>query len=450
MASKDKLIFICSKCDAQFPRWLGQCSECGSWGTVVQVSEGLSETKKKRLSSLAGETVSFSDIKAQNFFRISTRIQELDRVLGGGIVPGSLVLLGGEPGIGKSTLVLQIVCSQAFGDGGILYVSGEESCEQIKMRIDRLGLNDEHLSFLGETNIEVICGTIEKNKPKIAIIDSIQTMFFSGLPSEAGSVNQVRACTSKILEVAKRNNIPIFITGHVTKEGMVAGPKTLEHLVDTVLYLEGDPYHQFRLLRAIKNRFGATNEVGVFEMQDSGLKEVLNPSQIFLNNNNESLAGNVIAIILEGTRPFLVEVQALVNKTCFGYPQRRSNGFDLNRLQLLAAVLNRRANLNLGAMDIHLNIVGGIKVEEPAIDLAVCAAIVSAYQNKPFSRDMAFVGEVGLGGEIRSVNSLEQRINEATKIGIKKVFLPASKIDKKKFKIELVELKNIRDLMKIW
>ncbi len=460
MALKNKLIFICSKCEAQFPRWLGQCSECGSWGTVMQVSEDSSETKKKKLSSLASEAISFSGIKAQNFIRIQTQIKELDCVLGGGIVPGSLILLGGEPGIGKSTLVLQIVCGRAFNDNDdvALYVSGEESCEQIKMRIDRLGLNDEHLSFLGETNIEVICGTIEKNKPKIAIIDSIQTMFFSGLPSEAGSINQVRACTSKILEVAKRNNIPIFITGHVTKEGMVAGPKTLEHLVDTVLYLEGDPYHQFRLLRAIKNRFGATNEVGVFEMQDSGLKEVLNPSQVFLNNNNELLPGNVIAIILEGTRPFLVEVQALVNKTCFGYPQRRSNGFDLNRLQLLAAVLNRRANLNLGAMDIHLNIVGGIKVEEPAIDLAVCAAIISAYQNKPFSRDMAFVGEVGLGGEIRSVNSLEQRINEATKIGIKKVFLPASpsqgglasKIDKKKFKTELVELKNIRDLMKIW
>jgi DNA repair protein RadA/Sms len=369
-------------------------------------------------------------------------------VLGGGIVPGSLVLLGGEPGIGKSTLVLQL--AERLAKQSVLYVSGEESAEQIKMRLDRLKLPSVNLKFLGETDIEVVCATIEKTKPILAIVDSIQTIWFSNLPSEAGSVNQVRACTAKLLETAKRTHIPIIIIGHITKEGLVAGPKTLEHLVDTVLYLEGDPFHNFRLLRAVKNRFGATNEVGVFDMRENGLVEVKNPSEVFLASRDMNLAGVMVGAILEGTRAFLVEVQALVAQTHFGYPQRRSIGFDLNRLQLITAILSRRCGVNLGNYDVHLNIAGGITVREPAADLPVCLAIISAFKNKPINSNTVACGEVGLGAEVRPVSNLEKRIREAEKLGFEKIFVPRYEREVAQSKIKIIQIKNLNDIFGIW
>lgn len=443
--SKIKTIFVCSKCDAQFPKWLGQCSECGSWGTVQEASERIFEKKNVQIS--AGEVINFQDVKGREFPRTKTGLGELDRVLGGGIVAGSLILLGGEPGIGKSTLVLQLAAKLG---NSVLYISGEESAEQIKMRLDRLKIPPTNLKFLGETDIEVICATIEKIKPSLAIVDSIQTVWFSNLPSEAGNVNQIKACTAKLMEVAKRTGVPTVIIGHVTKEGFVAGPKTLEHLVDTVLYLEGDQFHNFRILRAVKNRFGATNEVGVFDMREGGLIEIKNPSEIFLASRDKDLPGVVVGAIVEGTRAFLVEVQALVSQTNFGYPQRRSIGFDNNRLQLITAILSRRCGLGLGNYDVHINIAGGIEVEEPAVDLPICLAIISAFKNKPFDAKMAACGEVGLGAEIRPVNNLDKRIKEAERLGFEKIIIP--QLDKKitSAKIQIIQAKNLNDIIKIW
>ncbi|MDD2647156.1 MAG: DNA repair protein RadA [Patescibacteria group bacterium] len=445
-SNKLKIIFNCSKCDAQFPKWFGQCPECGSWGTLQEMVE--KQTRAKSLNVSAGDVIDFEEVKGREFPRTKTGLEELDRVLGGGIVPGSLILLGGEPGIGKSTLVLQLAAKLA--NNSILYISGEESAEQIKMRLDRLKLPTTNLKFLGETDIEVICATIEKVKPSLAIIDSIQTIWFSNLPSEAGNVNQIKACTAKLLETAKKNNVPTVIIGHVTKEGFVAGPKTLEHLVDTVLYLEGDQFHNFRLLRAVKNRFGATNEVGVFDMREGGLIEVKNPSEIFLASRDKDLPGVVVGAIVEGTRSFLVEVQALVTQTHFGYPQRRSIGFDNNRLQLITAILSRRCGINLGNYDVHINIAGGIDIREPAVDLPVCLSIISAFKNKPFDPKIAACGEVGLGAEVRPINSIEKRIKEAERLGFNKILVPRSDLKSINRKIEIIQIKNLNDAMKLW
>jgi len=455
---KFKKIYVCSKCDAQFPKWFGQCPECGSWGTLEEREVKSQKSKVKSIAEI-GEVLEFEKVKAEDFPRIKTKIEELDRVLGGGVVPGGVILLGGEPGIGKSTLVLQIAerilnsksetPNPKKIQNSVLYVSGEESAEQVKMRFDRLGVMAKNLKFLGETNIETICATIEKEKPTLAIIDSIQTMSSADFPSEAGSVNQVRTSTIKLLEVAKKEKIPILITAHVTKEGIIAGPKTLEHLVDTVCYLEGDSYHQFRLLRTAKNRFGSTNEVGVFEMKSNGLIEVKNPSEAFLSQREEKNPGSVVAAILAGGRSFLVEVQALVAKTSFGYPQRRTLGLDFNRVQLLIAVLSRRLGFPLGNYDIHLNVVGGIEVKEPAIDLAVCLAIVSAYKNKALESGLVVFGEVGLGGEIRTVSQEEKRIKEAEKLGFRKIIKPVSKSKVKSQKLKIIEVKNLEEVLKI-
>jgi len=406
-----------------------------------------SENQKTRESEKMpmGRVINFNEVTGKDFARIKTGINELDQVLGGGIVPGSLILLGGEPGIGKSTLVAQMAA--VAKNGNTLYVSGEESAEQIKMRLDRLALKTSSLQFLGETNIDMICRTIEKLKPVMAIIDSIQTMATPDLPSEAGSVNQVRACTVKLLEVAKKNNIPIFIIGHVTKEGQVAGPKTLEHLVDTVLYLEGDRFHAYRLLRTVKNRFGGTDEVGIFEMQSGGLQEVKNPSAIFLEERDEEIAGSATTCVIEGSRPLLVEIQSLVSRTYFGYPQRRSGGFDLNRLQLLLAVLGKRAGINLGTHDVHLNVAGGYKIQEPACDLAVVLAVASAFKNKPLPREMLAFGEVGLGGEVRAAGQIEKRINEAEKMGFKEILAPNFK-QPVKGQIKITKIKNIAEAIR--
>lgn len=442
MSKVSKIIYVCSKCDAQFPRWLGQCPECGSWGTIEKQLENV--VLKEKMELPVGKMIEFDKVMGKDVERLKTGIGEFDQVLGGGIVPGSLILLGGEPGIGKSTLVLQII--EKFSQD-TLYVSGEESAEQIKMRLDRLNLNSKNSKFLGETNIETICATLEKHKPKIAIVDSIQTMSFSGLPSEAGSVNQVRACTVKLLEVSKKNKIAIFIVGHVTKEGLVAGPKTLEHLVDCVIYLEGDRYHELRLLRTIKNRFGSTNEVGVFEMTETGLKEIKNPSQAFLEGREENRPGSIITVVMQGNRPFLIEVQALLTRTSYSYPQRRSTGFDFNRLQLLIAVLTKICGLNLSNLDVFINIAGGIKIEEPACDLAICLAITSAYKDKIVPQNLVAFGEIGLGGEIRAVSQMERRLIEINKLGFKKVLLPKNKT-KNTNGLEIIEVKNLKEALK--
>lgn len=465
-------IYECSKCGAQFSKWAGRCLECGAWGSLCE-TEKLKNGKMKKLETPPAPVINFNEITGKDFERIKTGIGELDQVLGGGIVPGSLILLGGEPGIGKSTLVAQLAASaivrspstalrinsatkqslkiatppSAARNDKTLYISGEESAEQIKMRLDRLGLKTNSLQFLGETNIETICSTIEKLKPHLAIVDSIQTMATSELPSEAGSINQVRACTVKLLETAKKNNIPIFIIGHVTKEGQVAGPKTLEHLVDTVLYLEGERFHSYRLLRAVKNRFGRTDEVGIFEMTGSGLAEVKNPSAIFLEERDENIAGSAVTCVVEGSRPLLVEIQSLVTRTYFGYPQRRSSGFDLNRLQLLLAVLSRRAGINLGMHDVHLNVAGGYRIAEPACDLAAVLAIASAFKNKPLPKEMITFGEIGLGGEVRTTSQIEKRINEAEKMGFKTFLTPNFKSPISS-KIKIIKVKNLVEALK--
>lgn len=444
---KIQTLYICSKCGSQFPKWSGRCLECGAWGSL----EKQTVDKNKEISQAdisPAKTLDFEEIQAKDHPRIETNISEFDRVLGGGLVPGSLILIGGEPGIGKSTLVLQITEKIKEGKNEILYVSGEESAQQIKMRMERLNIKPQALKFLGETDINTICSTVSQTKPSLVIVDSIQTMYSPDLPSEAGSVNQVRVCTVKLLECAKKNNIPIIIIGHVTKEGMVAGPKALEHLVDTVLYLEGDQYHAYRILRTVKNRFGSTNEVGIFDMQKKGLIEVKNPSDVFISEREENIPGTAISSVMEGSRAFLVEIQALISKTVFGYPQRKSSGFDLNRLQLLTAVLGKRVGFNLSLYDIHLNVVGGIKIQEPAVDLAVASAIASTFKNKPIDPELAIIGEVGLGGEVRSTNQLEKRILEAEKMGFKRIIIPRSR-QTIKSKIEMYPVKNISQAIEI-
>ncbi|MFH1286419.1 MAG: DNA repair protein RadA [Candidatus Magasanikbacteria bacterium] len=438
-------LFFCSKCDAQFQKWTGRCLECGAWGTLEQkAKEKFRKTNREEIPH-DFQTKKISEIASDSTTRVQTNLSELDRVLGGGIVPGSLILLGGEPGIGKSTLSLQL----ASIVNNTLYISGEESIGQIKLRADRLHITAPSLDLGNETNIETICAAIKKQKPTLAVIDSMQTMWSADVSGEPGNVTQIRACTTKLLETAKTNHIAICLIGHVTKDGSVAGPKTLEHLVDTVLYLEGDRYHSYRILRAVKNRFGSTDEVGIFEMTGTGLREVLNPSAGFLEERGENTPGSVITCLLEGTRSLLVEVQALVNKTSFGYPVRKASGFDLNRLHVLVAVLQKRAGLNLSQYDIHLNVVGGMKANEPAADLAVCLAIASSFKNKALGKDLAVFGEVGLGGEVRTVHQTEKRIKECQNLGMKRIILGKNqKTDFKNLQSRLIQVKNIEELIK--
>ena len=422
--------------------------ECGAWGTLSQC---VADTQKKVGPTAApAHAIPFSEISHEDVPRRSTGIAEVDQVLGGGIVPGSLILLGGEPGIGKSTILGQIACALS---APVIYCSGEESAQQVKMRFDRLGSGSvlrsksvpDPLLFIGETQCEKICAALRKHKPALAIVDSIQTIASSDVPSEAGSIAQVRACTVKLLEVAKQDNIPIILTGHVTKEGGVAGPKTLEHLVDTVLYLEGDASQYFRLLKTVKNRFGSTNEIGVFEMTGAGLVEVSNPSELFLSSESERAAGTATTCVVEGSRAFLVPIQALTSKTYFGYPVRKSIGVDANRLQLLVAVLSKRLGVNLGDQDIHVNVVGGLKIAEPAADLAVCASILSSYKNKPLEKGSVFFGEVGLTGEVRPVSHTEKRLKEAEKLGFTIAYIP-KQTKKLSSTLQLIEVKNLKDL----
>ena len=428
MAKGKKTVFFCQNCGHEESKWLGQCPACKEWNTFVEekvtVSRGstsaASEAGKERVSKV----VTLSSVSVEEDERIRTGIAELDRVLGGGIVQGSLVLVGGDPGIGKSTLLLQ-VC-QRLSDAGknVLYISGEESGKQIKLRANRMGTFSEHLYLLCETNLELIRQTIERQKPDMVVIDSIQTMYNEEVSSAPGSVSQVRESTNILMQLAKGMNISIFIVGHVTKEGTVAGPRVLEHMVDTVLYFEGDRHASYRILRGVKNRFGSTNEIGVFEMRKEGLVEVENPSEFMLSGRPEHASGSVVACAMEGTRPILMEIQALVCRSNFGMPRRTAAGLDYNRVNLLMAVLEKRAGLPLSNYDAYVNIAGGIRMTEPAADLGIVMAIASSYKNRPVPEDAIVFGEVGLSGEVRAVTMPEQRVAEARKLGFKTCIIP--------------------------
>lgn len=448
--SKEAILFACNGCDAQYQKWIGRCLECGKWGTITEIENAKSNKQISKNKTPGTKTQTLQDISGKDIARKMTHMPEFDRVLGGGIVPGSLILLGGEPGIGKSTLTIQLASALA----NTLYISGEESVEQVKLRADRLGITSTTLKLANETNAEIICATIEQEKPSIAIIDSIQTISSKEVAGEPGNVTQIRACTALLLDCAKRNNIAVCIIGHVTKDGTVAGPRTLEHLVDTVLYLEGERYHSYRVLRAVKNRFGATDEVGMFEMTEEGLKDVVNASALLLQERGENAPGSIITCLMEGTRPILIEIQALVNKTAFGYPVRKASGFDLNRVHVLAAVLEKRAGLQLSQYDIHINVVGGIKANEPAVDLAVCLAITGSYKDKALGKDLAVFGEVGLGGEVRSVSHAERRIKECEAMGMNKIITAKNTRNTgainraaSQKNIKVISVNNIQDLI---
>ena len=430
-------IFTCTKCGAQAPKWSGRCGECGAWGTMVEetITKNQTGPRQQLSNNKPAQLIKWHELPNKPVARYATHLSEVDRVLGGGLVPGSLILLSGEPGCGKSTLVAQI--AQALDSQlSIIYISGEESAQQVKMRLDRLNYQPQKMTFASETNAETIVATAIKYKPQLLIIDSIQTVYSDEVPSEPGSVNQIKACTIKFLELAKEYNITIILIGHLTKEGVVAGPKTLEHLVDTVIYLENEPQHSYSLIRASKNRFGSTNEVGLLEMTGHGFRQLEKTTGLFIQPL-QGASGSAISCLMEGSRPFLLEVQALVSKTYFGYPQRKAIGFDSNRLQILTTVLSKQTKINLADQDVIVSVAGGLKINETALDLAVCAAIASSYYNQPLPNKTLFLGEVGLAGEIRPIGKLEMRLKEAIKIGIDQVFLPAqAKITSSKMKIK--------------
>ncbi|CYW33251.1 DNA repair protein RadA [Streptococcus suis] len=426
--AKKKTTFVCQSCEYHSPKYLGRCPNCGSWSSFVEEVE-VAEVKNERVSLTGEKTrpMKLNEVSSIQVARTKTNMEEFNRVLGGGVVPGSLVLIGGDPGIGKSTLLLQ-VSTQLSTIGTVLYVSGEESAQQIKLRAERLGDIDSEFYLYAETNMQSIRTEIEKIKPDFLIIDSIQTIMSPDISSVQGSVSQVREVTNELMQIAKTNNIATFIVGHMTKEGTLAGPRTLEHMVDTVLYFEGERQHTFRILRAVKNRFGSTNEIGIFEMQSQGLVEVLNPSEVFLEERLEGATGSAIVVTMEGTRPILAEVQALVTPTMFGNAKRTTTGLDFNRASLIMAVLEKRAGLLLQNQDAYLKSAGGVKLDEPAIDLAVAVALASSYKDKPTNPQECFIGEIGLTGEIRRVNRIEQRINEAAKLGFTKVYAPKNSL----------------------
>lgn len=426
--AKARVVYVCSNCGRTTPAYMGKCPQCGEFGTMEeQVKEPESRIKSnKRLSggTAVSKPIALPDITSDSIARLSLPIAEMARVLGGGIVPGSIVLVGGDPGIGKSTLLLQAATMVAEAHGTTLYVSGEESTHQIKMRADRMGVTSKNLLLVTETNLQTILTHVQETAPVMVIIDSIQTTYTDDVKSSAGSVTQVRECASRLQELAKTTGVTVFLVGHVTKEGAIAGPRVLEHIVDTVLYLGGDPFHRYRLLRSVKNRFGATSEVGVFEMVEKGMKEVSNPSEAFLAERQVNAPGSTIAVTIEGTRPLLVEVQALASATTFSNPRRTANGVDYNRLLLLTAVLTRRVNLNLYEKDIFINIIGGLQIDEPATDLSVAVAIASSVKDRPVHADMAFMGEIGLSGELRTISQPEARLREAVKLGFKRCVIP--------------------------
>lgn len=444
--AKVKTFYQCQACGHASPKWLGKCPDCGEWNTLVEERK---EARQSIKSSGRTEPQPLNTVVSGQEKRISTNINELDRVLGGGVVPGSVVLVGGDPGIGKSTVLLQALAGLSKKINIAMYVSGEESPEQIKLRADRLSINSEKINLLAETSLEGIIDAARSLNPGVIIIDSIQTIYTEEILSAPGSVGQVRECAARLMFFAKKTNIPIFIVGHVTKDGAIAGPRVLEHIVDTVLYFEGDRGHPYRIIRTVKNRFGSTNEIGVFEMTDSGLSEIENPSELFLSERPLNVSGSTVIASIEGTRPLMVEIQALVAATTFGVPRRTSIGVDFNRVNLLTAVLEKRAGLHLGAMDIFINVVGGLKILEPAIDLAIVATITSSLKEKPIDPKIFMFGEVGLSGEIRGVAYAEQRIKEAAKIGFKRAIISKINHDslKESFGLEIIGVKNIEDAL---
>lgn len=433
--------FICQQCGAITPKWMGKCPECGNWNSIVE--EVVDKVSSLQKSSNIAKPNLISEIVYSEEERVNTYIKEFDRVLGGGIVPGSLILVGGDPGIGKSTLMLQ-ACGNLCSKQVVLYVSGEESEKQIKLRADRLGISKGSLYILAENNILQIEEAIKNLSPTVIVIDSIQTIYCPNITSGPGSVSQIREATVRLLKISKATGIAVFIVGHVTKEGSIAGPRLLEHMVDTVLYFEGDRYRSYRLLRAVKNRFGSTNEIGIFEMSSKGLVEVESPSKYLLSSKDKDSAGSAVVCILEGTRPLLVEVQALVASSGFNMPRRQTSGIDYNRVALLIAVLEKKLGYVLSNEDIFINVVGGIKIEEPSADLAVAVAIASSFKNRPVKENTAIIGEVGLAGEVRSVSQLERRVHEAAKLGFLRVIVPKQSMsDINDSSIEIVAVKNV-------
>lgn len=446
---KAKTVFVCNECGYESAKWMGKCPACNSWNTFVEEKISTKTENGKKEKRVQEAPKPLNTYIGQDAKRISTGYDELDRVLGGGLVKGSLVLVGGEPGIGKSTLILQI-CNKIKGEGKVLYVSGEESAEQIKLRADRLDINNDDILFLGETDIDIIDENIEELNPKLVIIDSMQTMYSEEISSAPGSVSQVREITSRIMKICKSKKITTIIIGHVTKDGNIAGPRVLEHMVDTVLYIEGERYFSYRMVRGVKNRFGSTNEVGMFEMQEKGMIEITNPSSILISEREENPSGSIIVATIEGTRPLLVELQALVTQSVFGLPRRTANGIDYNRLTLLVAVMEKKANFMLGNQDVYLNVVGGLKLNEPALDLGIILATASSFKNISIPKDVVAFGEVGLTGEVRTINMVEKRLKEAERLGFKRCIIPENnkKLLKESYKLDIIGVKNINEAMK--
>jgi DNA repair protein RadA/Sms len=452
MKAKTKTIYVCQSCGTQSPRWMGKCPDCGQWNTMVE--ERIEKPKdigssKRRAGP---EPLLLGDIETKDEDRFITKIGELDRVLGGGIVTGSVVLIGGDPGIGKSTLVLQMLKQVSELRGKALYVSGEESPAQIKMRALRLGVKTENLYVLSETQLEDVLHAADKLQPQVLVVDSVQTIYTSELPSAPGSVGQVREVAGRLMVHAKRTGIPTFLIGHVTKDGAIAGPRVLEHIVDTVLYFEGDKGHAFRILRAVKNRFGSTNEIGVFEMKESGLAEVANPSEIFLAERPSDATGSVVVSSLEGSRPILAELQALVAQSKLSMPRRTCIGVDFNRVSLLLAVLEKRIGMHLMGMDVFVNVVGGLAIDEPAVDLGIVAAVASSFREKPINAQTVVMGEVGLAGEVRGISQAEARIKDAAKLGFTRCILPTINVEKMEKtaisqKMELMGVRSVDEAM---
>lgn len=450
--AKIKTKFVCEECGYEAPKWMGKCPSCNNWNTLIE--EVTTNAVSKHTGIGQGSSIkpeSITAIQTKDEARITTEMPELNRVLGGGIVAGSLVLIGGDPGIGKSTLLLQVSDQLARKQLRVLYISGEESTRQTKLRADRLNVKSDQLFVLAETNLQLINNQIEQLKPAFIVIDSIQTIFKEEVTSAPGSVTQVRECTSELMRIAKTKDIPIFIVGHVTKEGTIAGPRMLEHMVDAVLYFEGERHHTFRILRGVKNRFGSTNEIGIFEMKEEGLREVLNPSEIFLEERSQGVAGSTVVASMEGTRPILVEIQSLISPTSFGQARRMATGIDHNRVPLLMAVLEKRVGLLMQNQDAYVKVAGGVKLDEPAIDLAIAVSIASSFKDKTSKPDDVLIGEVGLTGEIRRVSRIDQRVQEAAKLGFKRAIIPARNLEgwTPPSSIEVIGVNSVQEALKI-
>jgi DNA repair protein RadA/Sms len=444
----NKTIFVCQTCGYQSRKWLGKCNECNTWGSLVEEIE-IKKLSGKTQKKQTNKPVSIDNIHLEQDYRLKTHIEEFDRVLGGGLVPGSLVLVGGDPGIGKSTLMLQVLSGLARANRKVLYVSGEESVRQIKMRSDRLKTSHENMWIVSETNLTAIHPMVDSVAPDVLVADSIQTLYSPDLTAAPGTISQVREAAMQIMRLAKNRHVPVLIVGHVTKEGAIAGPKLLEHMVDTVLSFEGDRNHVFRILRAVKNRFGSTNEIGVFEMKDAGLEEIKNPSAVFLSDRPENVPGSVVTASMEGTRPILVEIQALASRTVFGNPRRTVLGIDSNRVAVLVAVAEKKAGLNLIQHDIFVNVAGGVKIDEPAVDMGILTAIASSFLDQSVPNHTAVFGEVGLTGEIRPISRLEMRVSETSKMGFQRCLIPFSNLKRmnQKTDIELIGIRDVQQAM---